>query len=353
VAIRARQQIPPSAILFDLAGTGLPRCTVTVLITSILVKNLDSDPGVQTLTIGEWRFERIDQIWGRQLLARAQTLFPGFDVQFSDWVLERSDETPPPSRTARDPGGVGDIPFLAEDLLLALRLLRPGDISFAAQTYEERDEPLRHQQEYRYFSAIDSVNPYHFQQADEPEVRRILAMLRMSQASSPWFAVARRFFLYGGAKEFNPTQYEIDRIIDYCIALEAVLTFENDFVSRLVRLRGPALLGRSNAGQRAETSLLKTFYGHRSTMVHGGTVEISNPHAFHDDMQRFETIVRDVLRAALAQIPADDDARRSFLVGLYSIGDSDRLERIRQMAASIQDVPVRDGFLEASGRWTS
>jgi hypothetical protein len=238
-----------------------------VLATHILVKHLDSDYGVQTITIGEWRFERIDQIHGRALLATARTLFPVADLQFGDWILRRSDEVPPPSRTGRDPGTIGDIPFLAEDLLLALRLLRPGDISFAAQTYEWPDQPLGRQQPYRYFAAIDSIHPYRLRQADESAVQHMLALLRTPPALSPWFTVAKRFFLYGGAKEFNPGQYEIDRIADYCIALEAVLTFENEFVSRLFRLRGPALLGLSSAEQQDATALLKAFYSHRSTVA--------------------------------------------------------------------------------------
>jgi hypothetical protein len=319
-----------------------------MLSTHILVKHLESDYGVQAITIGEWRFERIDQLRGRRLLAAAQTLFPAADTQFGDWVLQRADEVPPPSRTGQDPGRVGDIPFLAEDLLLALRLLRPGDISFAAQTYEWPDEPLGRQQPYRYFAAIDSINPYRLRQADEPDVERMLVTLRTLPALSPWFTVAKRFFLYGGAKEFNPGQYEIDRIVDYCIALEAVLTFENEFVSRLLRLRGPALLSLSTAEHHDATALLKTFYSHRSAIAHGSTVNIPDPHALHREMQRFETIVRDILRAGLARMPADDAARHAYLNGLHAISDSDRLQRISLLAAGIQDDSLRDKCLKAS-----
>lgn len=319
-----------------------------MLTTYILVKHLDSDYGVQTITVGEWRFERIDQLRGRPLLATARTLFPAADIQFGDWVLRRADDVPPPSRTAQDPGKVGDIPFLAEDLLLALRLLRPGDISFAAQTYEWPDQPLARQLPYRYFADIDSINPYRLRQADEPAVQRMLAMLRTLPALSAWFTVAKRFFLYGGAKEFNPGQYEIDRIVDYCIALEAVLTFESEFVSRLLRLRGPALLSLSLAEQHDATALLKAFYSRRSTMAHGSTVDIPDPHAFHREMERFETIVRDILRAGLERMPADDAARHAYLNGLHAISDSDRLQRINQLAAGIQDASLRDKCLKTS-----
>jgi hypothetical protein len=65
-------------------------------------------------------------------------------------------------------------------------------------------------------------------------------------------------------------------------------------------------------------------------------------------MQRFETIVREILRTALERIPADEVARRSFLNLLCAVTDPDRLERIRQMANGIQDVPLRDRCLRAA-----
>jgi hypothetical protein len=58
-----------------------------------------------------------------------------------------------------------------------------------------------------------------------------------------WFSVARRFFLCGGAKEFNPYIGELDRILDLSITLEAVLVFETEFVNRLLRRRAISLLG--------------------------------------------------------------------------------------------------------------
>jgi hypothetical protein len=47
--------------------------------------------------------------------------------------------------------------------------------------------------------------------------------------SSDWFAAARRFFLTGGAKQFNPMWGEVDRILDYATALEATLVPEKDY----------------------------------------------------------------------------------------------------------------------------
>jgi hypothetical protein len=52
-------------------------------------------------------------------------------------------------------------------------------------------------------------------------------VIRKSQSwSSDWFATARRFFLSGGAKEFNAKWDDVDRILDYATALESTLVPE-------------------------------------------------------------------------------------------------------------------------------
>lgn len=101
--------------------------------------------------------------------------------------------------------------------------LHPGDISFSAQTISGDDGSKLSQMPYRYFAEIASAKPYHFDPDEAPKVERVLALLKKPAASSMWFSVAKRFFLYGGAKEFNTYAGELDRILDYSIALEAVL----------------------------------------------------------------------------------------------------------------------------------
>jgi len=59
--------------------------------------------------------------------------------------------------------------------------------------------------------------------------------IRESQSwSSDWFAAARRFFLSGGAKRFNPDQDDVDLIVDYATALESALVPEKDYNTRRI-----------------------------------------------------------------------------------------------------------------------
>jgi hypothetical protein len=109
---------------------------------------------------------------------------------------------------------------------------------------------------------------------------RLLQLVRTPAADSTWFSVAKRYFLYGGAKEFNPYIGELDRIVDYAIALEAVLMFEHDFINRLIKRRAGALLKLSAEQSERASRLLRDFYGYRSTIAHGDPLQIDDPAGF-------------------------------------------------------------------------
>jgi hypothetical protein len=183
--------------------------------------------------------------------------------------------------------------------------------------------------------------------ADIPTVEQLLQLVRHPAADSSWFSVAKRFFLYGGAKEFNPCVGELDRILDFSVALEAVLVFENDFVGRLLRNRAIRLLEIEGDAAMGLKRLLSEFYGYRSKLAHGEPLEIANPAGFHVQMEAFEHVVRAVLKVGLAKIPAADDARKQSLVELAAVTDSDRLEFITQRVKGLQNGELRQRVVEA------
>ena len=94
--------------------------------------------------------------------------------------------------------------------------------------------------------------------------------IRTSQSwNSDWFTVARRLFLYGGAKEFNPKWDDVDRIVDYATALEAALVPEMDFARKRISCRSAKLITTDPAEQATITTLVKRLYDARSSVVHG------------------------------------------------------------------------------------
>jgi hypothetical protein len=67
--------------------------------------------------------------------------------------------------------------------------------------------------------------------------------IRKSQSwNSDWFAAARRFFLCGGAKQFNPKWDDVDRVLDYTTALESTLVPEKDYNTRRISRRAATLI---------------------------------------------------------------------------------------------------------------
>ena len=315
----------------------------------ILVRHLELQPEVKQLEIGGGQFVRIKQnASGRQHLIeleKCHTLFPYVPVFRTDWVYRKSYLATPPARSGNDPSGfVGDIPDEAEDLLLALRLVQPGDISFVAQVLVGEDGDSWSQLPYRYFSSLASTHPYRFDPDLIPLVQDLLQLVRQPAAESDWFSVAKRFFLYGGAKEFNPLIKEFDRILDLSIALEAVLLFETESVSKLLRKRAVGLLELKGNSARPIEKLLKDFYGYRSKIAHGEPLPIKD---YHCQMWDFEKLVRQVLKTALKVIPADIDARKNKLNELSTITESDRVTSLVESAKRLQNASMKERVLAA------
>ena len=294
-----------------------------------LIRNFSSD--VDELRFTQFRLRHIRQGFDQELLDHAERLFPTLRPTWDDWVYERHYESvPPPHIESGWP--LGGIPVDTENLLMLLRLFRPGDIAFAAQAFERGKERLW-QQPYRLLADVASSRRYELKQTECESFDAFVTELEpFFTAGADWFDVARRFFLYGGAKEFNRHFDEIDRIVDYTIALESILVFETEFISRRLRERAARLLGRRD--DRGLVRLLRDFYRLRSTIVHGAPFSDTNRDLL-DRMPEFEDTMRAVLIAAMRTIPPDQEERCTVLKSLYEISDAVRAEKVDQDLRSL------------------
>ena len=90
-----------------------------------------------------------------------------------------------------------------------------------------------------------------------------------------------------------------DKIVDYAIGLEALLTASaRDELSYRFALRGAAILAEAGEDRPETFNSLKRFYDARSTIVHGGSLSKLDLHALARDGERF---LREVWRWYLAQ----------------------------------------------------
>ena len=284
----------------------------------ILVRNLES--GADGLDFGEFTINLVGLRF-----KELREVFSSVDVNQDDWIFEKSYTQLP----LGPPGSpVGGIPNDIEDTLLLLRLYKVGDISFIKQAIIPPSGNTLVQFPYRAMNDLNSYSPLRFEvESEECQSWKAFADgIRESQSwSSDWFAAAKRFFLCGGAKQFNPKWDDVDRILDYATALESTLVPEKDYNTRRISRRAAVLIAPDNP---AETELIvrfiKRFYEIRSRIVHGSRLGDENREWLFDNCGQVELRVRQVLVTAVQKLPPGEEDRRVALTGLYDPTDEDR-----------------------------
>jgi hypothetical protein len=308
-----------------------------------LVRNLSRAAGEPNAARAELRF-RDFRIWNvpqfegpnGERFKEARQIFPYARVSFGDWVYEKDYSSLPTARGPA-PSGLGGIPEDTEDSLLLLRLFKSGDISFAQVSVRDANRSLSSQYPYRVTSDIPSVFPYKLSQGQcrEWDVFADEVKTRPGWRSS-WFMVARRYFLYGGAKEFNCYAErqsgieinEVDRVVDYMIGLEAALVAERDFVGRRLRERATRLVCKDPGESEATKKLLRELYDVRSTIAHGSPLTDEQRDFLQRRREDFEGVVRKILVESLRSLPAEDERRKAALSNLWDISDRDRAQKL-------------------------
>lgn len=280
----------------------------------------------------------IKEITSRQI-DDVRTLFASEDVYLYDYLLEKAYHTLP-TTTSSSPAGVGGIPDDIGDLLFLLRLYKGGNIAFVKVAITKPDGETVHMFPYQAVNELNTnsaVDPTELW-VHEQSAWNTFATSMVSSAAwdTPWFLTAKRFFLYGGSKEFNPNIGEVDRAIDYTIALEALLVPERDFVGKRVRNRAAALLSNDPTQRASHSALVKRLYGIRSALVHGGVLSKQETDWLTENEQSIEFLVRSVLAMIVDVAPADHQGRLSVLSKLYDITDEDRAGTIRTFVAQIK-----------------
>ncbi len=310
----------------------------------ILVRNLESsaeglDFGEFTINLVGARFEELREV------------FSSVDVNQDDWIFEKFYTQLPLGR----PGSpVGGIPNDIEDILLLLRLYKAGDISFIKQAIVPPSGNTLVQFPYRAMNDLNSYSPLRFEVgSEECQAWKAFARgIRESQSwSSDWFAAARRFFLCGGAKQFNPKWDDVDRILDYATALEATLVPEKDNNRRRLSHRAAALIAPDNPEEmEVIKKFVKRFYDIRSRIVHGSTLGDENRDWLFENCDQLELRVRQVLVTAVQNLPRGEEDRRVALAGLFDPTDQDRGDFALKKFREIKTAEVRKDIAAKIGQ---
>ena len=300
------------------------------MIATVLVRNVDSD--VEHLEFSTFSLKRVGAPGD---LAVARELFP--EAGQGEWLLRKEYvSTAAASTIARD----------MEDLLLLLRLYRPGDLTFVEM---QTDASLSAFIAPHVGSCLS--RPYVLKKAECTAWEEFAApLIAGPRWKSTWFSACRRFFLNGGNKEFDARdETRVDRVIDYIAALEAALVHESDFLSRRLRDRTQLLLDLRGNADPGSKKCMKDVYDIRSTLIHGNRLRDDQSAYLRDEKKwwRFEELVREVIVETLRRVPADDLGRRVYLTALFDPADTDKAEQFRRNFKSIKDENVRRALLEA------
>ena len=319
-------------------GRSLCCILLSMYIAFASVKNLKAPS--ETLQFERFQLRAISRSnleWARKVLC--------FDrLYVGDWVYEREYETLPPIE-GWDPPGLGRIPSDTEDTLLLLRLFRIGDLSFSHQLIWQDDSPYL-QIPYRALTSFKSPMSYWMTQPDCSRFDDFASNLTSLQSwNSQWARITKAFVLYGGAKEFNPHQNQVDRIIDYAVALEASLVPERDFVGRRLRERAAVIIDDPSVKDS-----FKRLYNIRSTLVHGSPLSDNDQAWLIENREILHKITRKAIVECLRRVPASDDERKGFLAQLYDIADEDRAKKLYNDFGKISDQRAKAGLVARMGR---
>jgi hypothetical protein len=301
----------------------------------VLVRNFES--GAERLDFGDFTIERVGLKF-----EELRKVFSSVDVNQDDWVFEKTYAVPPPGPPGSPAGG---IPNDVEDILTLFRLYKVGDIVFVKQAIIQPSGNRVVQFPYGAMNDLNSYSALRFELGpDECQPWTTFAEgLRASQSwGSEWFSVARRFFLHGGATEFNPKWDDVGRIVDYATALEAAVVPESESSSRRFRHRAAMLVCPKDAdGQKVVCKLVRQVYELRSSVVHGSKLSKGQRDWLVENCVDVELRVRQVLTAAVQNVPPDEAERRTMLAALYDPTDDDRGAFALQMFHQIKTAAVR------------
>jgi hypothetical protein len=312
----------------------------------ILIQNFESKS--EELAFEKFRIKRIDNSNWNEM----KSIFrPIFVKRFGHHFVERRyDKVPKLPEDQEDVSALGHIPYDSEDLMLLLRLFKAGDIVYMAGVVETPEGDLLSQ--YQYPMAFSQYHsPYHYRMSEQ-EIPAFNAFCEESAKwpgwDSEWFKLARRYFLWGGAKEFHPGR-DNERILDYMIALEASFVPETDFVSRRLRERTAAILGGTEEQKTVFRKKMNDLYGIRSALAHGNTLSSEQTRFLEEKRLVIEEDVRRLLKVILENCQSSEDERRRYLSGLYDISDHERAEKIISDFRAIKDTEIKNEALKKLG----
>ena len=286
-----------------------------------LIRGLHSD--ADALDFGDFRLEKVTsrnrQRWA-DIFAPAAVYHQG---QHWVWIRHYSTQpTMPNGKYDYGSGGSAITQYLFE-LLFCLRLFRTGDVYFSKLTFVPSDKPESRLtvkiNEPVIFFEIDPSHKwrYEFNTIDIDQFKAFCARINSAAFRiHPKFLVARSYFLQGSSKVFY--RFNRDRIVDYCVTLESVLTNVEGLLRNQIGERASRMAGLATEEERIELArVFKTLYDYRRQLVHGSGISSDENDSVDTNMAQVEPAIRTILTNLICNAPADECEFGAYLNAIY------------------------------------
>jgi hypothetical protein len=282
------------------------------------------------LDFGDFRIEKVKpgteaSSWKKILNSRQIPMY----VLFKDFLNYFPEEN--------DPSGFSSIMKDLMDLLIVFRLFKMGDLFFNNVTIVDNDS----NQSFSSYYTMDnfSVLKYIFESQDLKrfvDFKNIMIPKMANRNNVTSFYLGK--YLSGSNKGFFYKVHELNRIVDYVVALESVFMFKSDhnFISRTLAKRVSNFLDDPSAYK-----IIKSMYNERSKIVHGSLISLNESREkklmsdLKKQIQGFEFIMRNTLIKLLGLEFNSTKELTNYMKCLYSLPKavSHRMNISRQRAS--------------------
>jgi hypothetical protein len=263
------------------------------------------------LDFGDFKIIAIEQgsraaIWRKKLHCKGVPKYR-LEKSFLNYVIENGDIS-----------GVDNIMNSMDDLLIAFRLFKSGDIGFGNFLFEDADDTQR--------TLVSLSNPinlsfpkYSFANSEIKRFNEFKTKITGSQGyRNKFFRFALSYFTRGIERGvFHNQKIGAERLIDYFTALESLFLIDGEkyFLRRTIAKRIANFLSDSNLEKK-----IKTMYDGRSKIVHGGHIEENGGVDIKQaEREEFEQIMRNVFVKLLDYDFSSKDDIVKFMKGLFNI----------------------------------
>ena len=231
--------------------------------------------------------------------------------EFPNYIMKKEDDS-----------GFDEIYRSMDELLLVFRLYKVGDIMFDHFLIKNIDNKEEYSNLYDF--ATSSVYKYKFEKNEIAKFNDFRKNITEKRGyNNRFYKLPLEYFISGGNKRFSYRIENLERIIDYIIALEALFLIDGNryFLRRTISKRISNFLKIDNIDK-----IIKYMYDERSRIVHGNYIILS------------ENKKEEKIKKLKCHMPLFEELLREIFIKIFDYTFSSR-EKLIKFMKELYDIP--------------